>query len=592
MSTSGLPNEIFRKARHVGRELLRAFGPASGTATESRSVVDPSSQPSENEIDWVPDWSELITSNQNLWKQCRKSGRPGPKVLIANAIGGHPVIDAIESTVAVALALRGADVHILICDGLPACLHATHDQFPDTEEFVRFGASKRLCQSCMALGSSVFGSTGLPSHNFGQFITDVDRGNARDIAASVPDERLGDFVYEDLKLGEHARAGTMRYFASGVLEGEPHGVAVLRRYLEAALLSAWATQRILKREQFDCVVTSHGCYVPHGAIAEVTRQQKKHLVAWYLAYKDRCTTWSHDDMYIYKMLDEPTSVWENMNWTEEMELELMDYLADRAQGTKDWLMCFHEKSQKNVEAIATELSIDFSKPTIGLLTNVMWDAQLFYSVSAFPNMLEWLLKTIDYFAKRPDLQLVIRAHPGEVRLTMPSKQRAYDEIYKAFPKLPKNIFVVPPESIINSYVLMNQCDTVLIYGTTMGMELACFGIPVVVSGNSWIRNKGFTYDVSSQSSYFELLDRLPFPTRRLDERTTQRAKMYNYHYHCRCAIPFGIAERREGWPSIRIKVDSLEQLLPGVDLGLDTVCDGILEHKDFIYPAERKIAIV
>lgn len=44
----------------------------------------------------------------------------------------------VESMLARALALRGAHVHVLLCDEpLPACLLARVDEFPKQEEFAR-----------------------------------------------------------------------------------------------------------------------------------------------------------------------------------------------------------------------------------------------------------------------------------------------------------------------------------------------------------------------------------------------------------------------------------------------------------------------
>ena len=77
---------------------------------------------------------------------------------------------------------------------------------------------------------------------------------------------------------------------------------------------------------------------------------------------------------------------------------------------------------------------------------MIWDAQLHYPANAFKDMLDWVLETIRYFAGRPDLQLLVRIHPAEVRGNIPSRQPLLAEILGAFPELPPNVFVIPPES--------------------------------------------------------------------------------------------------------------------------------------------------
>ena len=125
---------------------------------------------------------------------------------------------------------------------------------------------------------------------------------------------------------------------------------------------------------------------------------------------------------------------------------------------------------------------------MGMLTKVKWDDQLHYPANAFPNMLEWLLQTIDYLSKKPELQLLIRVHPAEILGVVPSRQPIIDEIKKVFPKLPDNVFIIPPESQASTYAAMMQCDSVIIYGTKTGVELTSVGVPIVVAGAAWVRH--------------------------------------------------------------------------------------------------------
>ena len=116
-------------------------------------------------------------------------------------------------------------------------------------------------------------------------------------------------------------------------------------------------------------------------------------------------------------------------------------------------------------------------------------------------MLDWLMRTIAYFARRPDLQLLIRMHPAEITGNVPSRQPVVEEIGAHFPTLPPNVFVIPPESPISTYVTMTQCRAVVIYGTKTGVELTSEGIPVIVAGEAWIRDKGLTLDARSPEEY-------------------------------------------------------------------------------------------
>jgi hypothetical protein len=264
----------------------------------------------------------------------------------------------------------------------------------------------------------------------------------------------------------------------------------------------------------------------------------------------------------------------------------LKYLKSRWQGTHDWIL-FHENPREEFSQIAAELRVDFSRPCIGMLTNVMWDAQLHYRANTFPNMLEWTLRTIHYFSNRPNLQLIIRIHPAEIRSSIPSRQPLLDEIRKAFPELPANVFVIPAESKISTYVVMLRCNAIIIYGTKTGVELTSRGKPVIVAGEAWIRDKGLTMDASSPEEYFGVLDRLPL-SEELSAELTQRARKYAYHFFFRRMIPLFFMTPQPGdWPPYRLELKSLEDLLPGKSCGLDVICDGILTGSEFIFPAEK-----
>ncbi|KPF66598.1 hypothetical protein IP69_14835 [Bosea sp. AAP35] len=386
------------------------------------------------------------------------------------------------------------------------------------------------------------------------------------------------------ELGMQGLAGALRYYASATLPAGPQADEVLRRFVEAAALTALAYERLLARERFDVAVFHHGIYVPQGPAGDVLRRKGVRVVNWNPSYRRSTFIFSHGDTYHHTLMTEPTAAWDSMAWSAKEEDDILSYLQSRATGTRDWIW-FHEKPDNDTRRFVAELGLDIEKPIIGMLSNVAWDAQLHYPANAFPNMIAWVFETIDYFSQRPDLQLLLRIHPAEIRGTVPSAQPLLGEIEARYPTLPQNIFIIAPESNISTYAAMALCDTVLIYGTKTGVELTAVGKPVIVAGEAWIRNKALTQDAESRDDYIALLDKLPAGAM-LAPQTIERARQYAYHFFFRRMVPLPFVVPAQG-KIYGIDLPSIDALRPGQFPGLDVVCEGILSGTPFIYEAER-----
>ena len=114
-------------------------------------------------------------------------------------------------------------------------------------------------------------------------------------------------------------------------------------------------------------------------------------------------------------------------------------------------------------------------------------------------MTEWLQRTRGSIsAARPDVQLVVRIHPGERYTKGPS---VADVVKQALPELPEHIHLVAANDPVNTYDLVEIADLGLVYTTTVGMEMAMSGVPVIVAGQTHYRGRGFTLDPDSWEAY-------------------------------------------------------------------------------------------
>lgn len=186
--------------------------------------------------------------------------------------------------------------------------------------------------------------------------------------------------------------------------------------------------------------------------------------------------------------------------------------------------------------IREQLHLD-ERPLALLATNVLGDSLTLGRQVFSQSMAEWIERTVQYFAGRPDVQLVIRIHPGEV---LTHGQSMMDVVKRVLPRLPEHIRLIGPKEKINTYDLVEVADVGLVYTTTVGMEMAMCGLPVIVSGQTHYRGRGFTFDPDSWVSYYKLLGQiLSKPSAyRLSRQQVESAWEYAYRFFFDYPRPF------------------------------------------------------
>ena len=451
-------------------------------------------------------------------------------------------------------------MHALLCDGsLTACAECEASLYPDLGRVRRARPAPAICAAI---------ASGRPQrvyerarHHRAPLQRLADRrgspGGARASPPTLPADEIEGFTLDGLAIGEHAYAGALRFFATGSLDDEPQGEAVLRRYLESALLTAYATRRLLRdgrASRRPCSRTASTC---RGASSARWRgSEGVHVSTWNVAYRKRRFIFSHDDTYHHTLMTEPREHWEHRQLSPAQERELMHYLGSRREGLFDWIV-FHRPTRQDPQAIARR-----ARPRSRQAGHRPADQRVVGRAAALPG------QRVSEHARVAGADLrVLRHAPGSAAADSraPGRDQRVSavapadpaELRKRLPQLGRNIIVVPPESGISTYALMSLCNAAIIYGTKMGVELTSVGLPVIVAGEAWIRNKGITHDASSPEEYFRILDaaavRGPPRGRPAGARPPLRLSLLLQSHDSarRSSSP------RRGIPIYRLKLDSL-----------------------------------
>jgi hypothetical protein len=202
------------------------------------------------------------------------------------------------------------------------------------------------------------------------------------------------------------------------------------------------------------------------------------------------------------------------------------------KGTRFW----QDAAPIGSNQLRQTLGLD-ARPVVLLATNVLGDSLTLGRHVFASSMAEWIDKTVQYFATRPDVQLVVRVHPGERLMKGPSITSV---IERQLPQRPEHIHVIGPTEPINTYDLMEIASLGLAYTTTVGLEMAMRCVPVIVAGATHYRGRGFTLDPSSWEEYHGLLGGAldDLPGHRLSTDQVETAWNYAYRFFFEFPFPF------------------------------------------------------
>jgi hypothetical protein len=244
--------------------------------------------------------------------------------------------------------------------------------------------------------------------------------------------------------------------------------------------------------------------------------------------------------------------------TDEMFERVAD-LENARRGARVWgksKRLWQYVSSQGAQETRKLLNLD-DRPIVMLAANVLGDSLTLGRDIFASSMTEWITKTVQYFAKRTDVQLVIRVHPGEK--LVPQAKSMGTVVCEALPELPSHIHVIGALDKINTYDLIEIADVGLAYTTTVGLETAMNGRPVISCGETHYRGRGFTLDPNSWDEYYTTLENVlaDIPAHQLNEKQTELAWNYAYRFFFEYPRPFpwrlmNFWDDLEVWPLERV----------------------------------------
>ena len=306
-----------------------------------------------------------------------------------------------------------------------------------------------------------------------------------------------------------------------------------RNWLAAKTAFGW-----LNRNPQDVVIVPNGTIQELGVVYRVARYLNINAITYEFG-EQRERIWLGQNSEI--MQQDTDALWKarknkKINVEQRSRIEALYQAREGGQRWENFARLWQGISPQGGEKLRAQLGLN-EHPLVLISTNVIGDSLTLGRQAFTTGMTEWLERTLDYFATKSEIQVVIRVHPGEI-LTRGTS--VVDIVKNRLPELPKHMHLVGPREKINTYDIMQLTGLGIVYTTTVGMEMAMHGIPVLVTGLTHYRGRGFTNDPASWDEYFGLLEKiLKKPKKyRLSQAKIDLAWRYAYYFFFEFPRPF------------------------------------------------------
>jgi hypothetical protein len=309
------------------------------------------------------------------------------------------------------------------------------------------------------------------------------------------------------------------------------------------------------------VLTPNGSILEMGALYQAARWLGLPVVTYEFG-EQRDRIWlAHNSQVMLQETGDLWSAYQSHPGSQQLSQQELDriqalYAArHNAQLWQNFVRQWQGTPRQGGEQVRQALGLD-DRPVILLAANVICDSLTLGRQIFTANMTEWLQRTAQSFLPRENVQLVIRIHPGERYSKGPS---VAEVVRAALPEIPSHIHLVQALDPINTYDIIQIAEFGLAYTTTVGMEMAMSGVPVILGGATHYRGKGFTCDPTTWDEFDRLLDEmLAAPERyRLTRDQVEQAWRYAYRFFFNYPCPFPwhyqqVWKEVQTWPLSRV----------------------------------------
>jgi len=371
---------------------------------------------------------------------------------------------------------EGHEVHILKCNKvLRSCMWNTQHK----------ALRCAKCQSRCLHGLKLLN---IPKSHIHDMYKD-ERSDSFEIPHFDNMNQIKSFHYDGVDIGQGVASSLITQKRDSYLNSSSHAQEI-ELNLRMAINVYWNFDAIISKLQPDQVIIFNGRFAEiYPAICQVKKQNTPYVIHErggtldrYILYKN---TWPFDIAHNTNLIQQE---WEKENIITATEIGSKWFSQRRHGEVQNWKV-FTKNQEKNKLPEAFDASkkniviFNTSEHEVGML--VGWENKFFKDQN---SGIAYILKE---FEQNEDFHFILRVHPHLGDLNNSQIQEINNFKHS-------NLTVIPPESDIDTYALMDHADLVITFGSTMGIEANFWGKPSLLLGRATYENLGSTFTPKSK----------------------------------------------------------------------------------------------
>ena len=351
-------------------------------------------------------------------------------------------------------------------------------------------------------------------------ISSAEASRARELSRTL---LAGQLSFKDIKnwtfgeawIGPQILSTIARHLHESRLDlASPTARELLSAVVPEVLGNVMRARRIVEEVNPDLAITNEANYSTYGPFVDVIVARGTSVIQFVQPRRD--------DALIFKRLNrdtrrrhpasvEPTTLAANLHssWTKKHDDALWNEFRDRYSGR--WFL-----QNRN-----TQISVGLKQDAIArrprrklavIFPHVLWDGNLFYGEDLYNDYGDWFVNTIRTAMTNTNLDWIVKIHPANLW------KRAREGLHSLYAEetlvsefaatLPDHIRIIRPEESVSAHYLFQLADFGITVRGTVGVEMPCFGKPVLTAGTGRYSGLGFTVDSSTRREYEEHLRQL------------------------------------------------------------------------------------